>query len=309
VQLPRQIREIIEARAEEIGFPALKRAAAAMSDAYRSGRPAELQRIAPAERTAAYLVTRMPATYAVACAVLREVRRLLSDRPIGSILDIGAGTGAASLAAAEHFPAAAITMLERDAAFAAAARECVPQATLLAADVRRTAQIPPHDLVIAAWSLNEIPAPLALRLWAAARAALVIIEPGTPHGFAAIRVIRGELLAAGAHMLAPCPGASECPIVEPDWCHFAARAERSSLGRRLKEGSLGYEDEKYSYIALARETVSLPPSRIVRRPRHHPGLIELATCTPAGLAAQRIGKRDRERFHFARRAEWGDAGI
>jgi ribosomal protein RSM22 (predicted rRNA methylase) len=82
----------------------------------------------------------------------------------------------------------------------------------------------------------------------AARVALVVIEPGTPRGAGAIRTIREELLAAGAHMLAPCPAAMPCPLAAPDWCHFAARVERSSLHRRIKEGALGYEDEKYSYV-------------------------------------------------------------
>ena len=311
--MPPHIREIIEDRAGRVGFPALKRAAAELADAYRSGQPAGIDRIPSAERTAAYLATRMPATYAAACAVLAEVRRLLEIRAIESVLDVGAGTGAASLAAAEHFPGAAITMLDRDPAFAAAAREFLPEATVLAKDARHMGAVPAHDLVIAAWSLNEIPAPIARRLWQATRVALVAIEPGTPAGFAAIRGIRSELLAEGAHMLAPCPAGGACPITEPDWCHFAARVERSSLHRRLKEGGLGYEDEKYSYVALCREPVPMPAARVIRRPQHHPGLIELRLCTPQGLADKRAAKRDRDRFRQARRAGWGDpwsdAGI
>jgi ribosomal protein RSM22 (predicted rRNA methylase) len=110
-------------------------------------------------------------------------------------------------------------------------------------------------------------------------------------------------------MIAPCPCAGACPIVDPDWCHFAARVERSSLHRRVKGGVLGYEDEKYSYVAVAREAVAMAPSRIVGRPRHHPGLIELPTCTPAGLTTVRATKRDRDRFRAARHAEWGAPGI
>jgi ribosomal protein RSM22 (predicted rRNA methylase) len=309
VQLPPQIRAIIEAHAEDVGFPALKRAADAMSSAYRDGRLSAVAKLPASERSAAYLATRMPATYAAAAAVLAEVRRLLAGRPVTSVLDIGAGTGAASLAACEQFPGSALTLVERDSAFAAVARECLPECTLMAEDVAGLREIPAHDLVIAAWALNEIAAPLAARLWSAARVALVIIEPGTPRGFAAVRQIRTQLLAAGARMLAPCPMAGPCPIAEPDWCHFAARVERSSLHRRLKEGELGYEDEKYSYIAVARGEVSLPESRVIRRPQHSPGLIELPSCTPQGIVTVRATKRDRERFRLARRAGWGGAGI
>jgi ribosomal protein RSM22 (predicted rRNA methylase) len=60
---------------------------------------------------------------------------------------------------------------------------------------------------------------------------------------------------------------------------------------------------------LARQPVELPAARIVRRPQHRPGLVEIATCTAAGLGSERIAKHDRDRFRAARKAAWGDAGI
>ena len=82
---------------------------------------------------------------------------------------------------------------------------------------------------------------------------------------------------------------------------------RFSHFRRIKDAELGYEDEKFSYAALARETVQLPPARIIRHPQHRPGLIELRTCTPAGLRTKRVTRREREAFRAARKAAWGDA--
>jgi ribosomal protein RSM22 (predicted rRNA methylase) len=312
MQLPRHICEAIEERVERVqrddaGSASLKRAAAEMSEAYRAGKTPP--HIAAAERTAAYLATRMPATYAAARAVLRETHRLLGSREISSVLDIGAGSGAASLAALEEYPAAAVTLVDRDPALLEAAREWLPQARAMAEDATRTASLEPHDLVILAYSAGEMASSPLARLWQAARVALILIEPGTPRGFAVIRAARSELLAAGAHMIAPCPSAGACPVVDPDWCHFAARVERSSLHRRIKGADLGYEDEKYSYVALAREPVAPATSRIVGRPRHHPGLIELDTCTPAGLTTVCVSKRERDRFRAARHAEWGAPGI
>ena len=107
-------------------------------------------------------------------------------------------------------------------------------------------------------------------------------------------------------MLAPCPAETACPMTEPDWCHFAARVERSSLHRRVKDGQLNYEDEKFSYVAVGREAVPLPAGRIIRHPQHRPGLIVLETCTAAGLQSQRITKRTKEDFRAARKASWGD---
>ena len=304
MQLPVEIRQSIEERADALGFTALQRAATAMSEAYREGRVA---RLADSDRVAAYLVTRMPATYAAAYSVLREVGARIS--PVASILDVGAGTGAASLAARAHFPQASLTMIERDAAFSSAARHFLPEAKLIARDVAQIEELPPHDLVIAVYSLGEFGVKLSPRLWKAAKVALVLIEPGTPRAFTVIRKVREDLLSAGAHMVAPCPMSEACPLPESDWCHFAARVERSSLHRRVKGGELGHEDEKFSYIAVAREPVDIASARIIRHPRHHPGLIEIETCTNTGLHSERIAKRDRDRFRAARKASWGDAGI
>jgi len=299
VQLPLNVRRAIEQRADAVGFPALKAAAAALSDAYREGRTARLNKD---DAIAAYLVTRMPATYAAAHKVLSELREL----PIAGILDIGAGTGAAALAARAHFPEASpVTLVERDPSLAEIALQFLPGATAIHADLAHMPAVPPHDLVIAAWSVGELSTPIAAKLWQAARVALVIIEPGTPRGAATVRSVREELLAAGAHMAAPCAAEMPCPLADPDWCHFAARVERSSLHRRIKEGSLGYEDEKYSYVALVREPVALAAARVLRHPKHHPGLIELQLCTPAGIEHRRVIKRDRDAFRAARKLDWG----
>jgi ribosomal protein RSM22 (predicted rRNA methylase) len=299
VQLPQHVRRIIEERADAIGLPALKRAAAALSDAYRSGKPS---RIRSDEDVAAYLATRMPATYAAARAVLDELPSLA----VTSILDVGAGTGAASLAARERFPeASAFTLIERDPSLADAAREWLPAAHIVTADITTLRDLPAHDIVIAAYSLGEIERDLTGLLWSAARTALIVIEPGTPHGASRIAAIREQLLALGAFMAAPCPAAMPCPLLAPDWCHFAARVERSSLHRKLKGGDLGYEDEKFSYVAVVRDPLPLTGARVLRHPQHRPGLIELELCTVNGPRKERVTKRDRDRFRAARKAGWG----
>jgi ribosomal protein RSM22 (predicted rRNA methylase) len=297
VQLPPNVRDLIQARAEAVGFAALKAAAGEMSAAYREGKPS---RVAEEERVAAYLVTRMPATYAAAYMALEEVRQRIGD--IATILDAGAGTGAASLAARAFWPAARITLIERDRALADAAHEVLPDAEILLRDVKQIAPFPPADLIIAAYSIGEFGEAAAARMWQAAGKAFVAIEPGTPKGFALIRRLRD----LGGHIAAPCPGNVPCPIVDPDWCHFGARVERSSLHRRIKDGALGYEDEKFSYVALSKEPVETARARIVRRPEHQPGLIVLQTCTAEGLKTERATKRDKDAFRAARRARWGE---
>ena len=303
MQLPENVRRAIEERTSAVEFRALRIAAQDLSEAYRKGFPPRLDNPA---HVAAYLATRMPATYAAATAVLREVRTRLGDELVESVLDAGAGTGASALAAEQWLRPKTLTLVDRDGCMADAAREFLPQAGIRIMDFERNAALPPHSIVIAAYSLGENAGVRVLtRLWEAALLCLVIIEPGTPRGFATIRQVRTELLSAGAHLLAPCPAAGPCPMIDPDWCHFGARVERTSLHRRLKGAELSYEDEKFSYVAFARKPFPRTVARIVARPLYQPGLAVLETCTPQGLETARVTKSDREAFRAARSAVWG----
>jgi ribosomal protein RSM22 (predicted rRNA methylase) len=229
--------------------------------------------------------------------VLEEVRRRLG--PVETILDVGGGTGASSLAAREWFPEARIALLEQQPAMAGAAREFLPEAEIRLGDA---SAVRPVSLILAAYAMGEFGEQLAQRLWESAQTALVVIEPGTPRGFALIRSLRSL-----GPIAAPCPGPVPCPMEGDDWCHFGARVERSSLHRRLKDAELGYEDEKFSYVALSKQAVEPTRARILRRPMQKPGLIVLQTCTGHGLETQRVTRRDKDAFRAARHAGWGDA--
>lgn len=91
-----------------------------------------------------------------------------------------------------------------------------------------------------------------------------------------------------------------------DWCHFARRLERTSEHRRMKGGALGYEDEKFSYLVLAKQMASKAESRIVRHPITHSGYIQLTLCTTTGLQQETVTRSKKEAFRAARRAKWGD---
>jgi ribosomal protein RSM22 (predicted rRNA methylase) len=92
-----------------------------------------------------------------------------------------------------------------------------------------------------------------------------------------------------------------------DWCHFSQRLERTSQHRQLKGGALGYEDEKFSYVIAARQSVAAEGARIVRHPGRHSGHIQLALCTPAGrIETETVTRSHKQAFRLARKAEWGD---
>jgi ribosomal protein RSM22 (predicted rRNA methylase) len=171
---------------------------------------------------------------------------------------------------------------------------------------------PPHDLVTAAYVLDEIDAAarsaLVERLWSLTRGVLLIVEPGTPAGFERIRTVRAQLLAASAHPVAPCPHEQACPIVSPDWCHFARRVARSREHRLAKGGEVPWEDEKFAYVAVARTPAPMSDARVVGPPRQASGRAWLKLCRPDGqLAEQLFSRRDGDVYKAARRAHWGDA--
>ena len=168
--------------------------------------------------------------------------------------------------------------------------------------------LPEADLVIAAYSYGEFGGSVARLLAAARVGALVLIEPGTPKGFARVLGARRELLERGAHMIAPCPAHDGVPAGGTGLVPLR-RAGRAifTASRRLKGGTLNYEDEKFSYVAVSRTAVEMAAARILRRPQHQAGLITLTVCTPVGVETRRVTKRDRQAFREARHAVWGGA--
>ncbi len=316
MQLPEELRHAIDEHIAEIPPSELARASAELTDAYRGERKGKprLDRV----HRSAYLLTRLPATFAVLSRVFAEVELRAPETRIESMLDLGSGPGTAMWAAAEHFSGMnRATLLDIDAEWIATGRQ-LSQASRH--DAIRDAnwinqylsKLPAgkFDLVVASYVMNELQ---RAEIEAATRSAwdrtskiLIVVEPGTRAGFAHIRAIRDELISLGAHMVAPCPHVDACPMAANDWCHFAERVQRTSAHRLAKAAELGYEDEKYSYVAFARESVKLPRARIVRHPRKHSGHIEFELCTTEGLKRETLSKKHGDRYKQARKLEWGE---
>jgi ribosomal protein RSM22 (predicted rRNA methylase) len=149
------------------------------------------------------------------------------------------------------------------------------------------------------------------KAWKCAGKFLVAIEPGTRRGFAAVNAARSAMIANTAHIFAPCPHASACPMAAAgDWCHFSQRVERTQQHRQLKGGELGYEDEKFSYVVAAKVATPSAGSRIVRHPGKHSGHVQLALCTTQGrIESRTVTRSSKEAYKRARKAEWGDIWI
>jgi len=285
------------------------------------------------------------------------------DLRIRSVLDLGSGPGTALWAAAQLFPTlASATCIERDPRLIDIGRRlaarshdpAVREATWLCGDLTAQLAEGSWDLVVCAYALNEIDgrqrAGLIRQAWARCAKLLVIVEPGTKAGFANVLAVRSQMLYPGKptagflgtpgppgaalasdsepspFLAAPCPNSLACPMATGgDWCHFAARVERTATHRRLKQATLGHEDEKFSYVAFVRDSAMAggphPPSfgecgaqntpqntqaRIVRHPRLFSGYAQLTLCRAGEIATTTVTRSQKEDWRRLKRLGWGD---
>jgi len=319
--LPAPLRAALDGVLEGRPRAGLAERAARTSDAYRAGK-ASTGVIRDADDALAYALTRLPATYAACAAVFAEAARAAPGFDPRTLLDAGAGTGAASWAAVETWPRiAGATWLDASPPFLALAERlavggprALSDAEARRADLTAAGPWPTCDLVVASYALAEIAparqAEVVAALWAACAGVLVLVEPGTTAGHARLLAARDALISAGAALLAPCPHAQVCPLAAPDWCHFSVRLPRSREHRLAKGAALPFEDEKFAYLVAARPGAAAaapPKARVLARPRAGKPGIELKLCAPDGRAERLlVGKRDKAAFARARRLAWGD---
>ncbi|MEO7753401.1 MAG: small ribosomal subunit Rsm22 family protein [Terracoccus sp.] len=318
-----ELRSALERALRGVPERDLARATAALVARYRAVAPADAAILASSAHVAAYAAYRMPATHAALARLLGQLAPRLDEVDLAprTLLDLGGGTGAAAWAAAAAFPdLTAVTVLDQVDAALALGRDLVAEAThpaLRAARFERAvAGAWPQvraDLVTVSYVLSELSTAQQDRLTADAMArgrVVVVVEPGTPDGYARVLRVRSALLDAGWHLAGPCPHEAACPLGRGDWCHFVARTERSAEHRRIKGGELSYEDEKFAWVAATEPATPVLPgaaARILRHPLKRKGLVEFQACRPDGTTGREIVSRKAGSvYREARDAQWGD---
>jgi ribosomal protein RSM22 (predicted rRNA methylase) len=318
--LPAPLRAALDRALEGVPRKGLAERAARTSQAYRAGQPSSGV-IREADDALAYALTRLPATYAACVTVLAEAARMTPGFAPRTLLDAGAGTAAASWAAAAVWPALeAVTWLDASPHFLslAAALAAEGPAALRTAEARRgdltaAGPWPKADLVVTSYALAEIAADKQIsmmsELWAACDGVLAIVEPGTPAGHGRLLKMRDTLFEQGANILAPCPHQAACPLVGEDWCHFSVRLPRSRDHRLAKGAEVPFEDERFAYLVAARPGIATAPNRprVLAPPRTGKPGIALKLCGLDGQVESRlVGKRNKGAYALARRLGWGD---
>lgn len=307
--LPPRLKDAADALLEGVSRKDLAAHSTAISKEYRAG-GGSARAVTSDVDALAYLVARLPATYAVNAAVLAQIRATVPDFNPTRLLDAGAGPGTVTWAAREIWPGLPhATLTDSNERFLELARKLVPDAQFLVHDLT-TGALPNADLVVASFVIAEIAAPsqAVANLYAATTDILILVEPGTPQGFARIRNARAQLLDMGARILAPCTHANPCPITGTDWCHFTQRLPRSRDHMQAKGAQVPFEDERYAYVAVGkgRRSAQEGCSRVLAPPRDRKPGVTLKLCTPSGLENRLVAKRDKAQFALVRKAAWGD---
>lgn len=262
----------------------------------------------------AYAISRMPATY---CAVYTALSHTLKNynNEIKSVLDVGAGTGAATWAVNDLIQVNRVTCLEREVEMRKIGNQLMKQHIPIAEwkefDLNQNEIQEKADLVITSYVINELTEAdrqnALIKMWNSTNGVLVIIEPGTPEGFSHILQARKLLIEQGANIVAPCTHNKECSVGKDDWCSFYTRVARSKMQKQAKKGELGYEDEKFSYIAFSKTPVNRSDSVILRHPQINSGFVKVKLCTQNGIEEKTYSKKDKELYKRIKKMGAGDS--
>lgn len=284
--MPAALRTAIDAELDGLASARTGASARRLSTRYLADRPADAPIVATADDVAAYLTTRMPATFAAVSFALEQVRDVVPALAPRTLLDLGCGTGAATWAAWDAFDGLErADLVDYSAPMLTAAGRMLAVSDLAVTTSLGDAGAGPspdatHDLAVAAFVLSELTTAqrtaIVKRLTTAASQCVLVVEPGTPAGYRRVLDVRAELIAAGWRIVAPCPHEHVCPLARggrtndadgadaaddadgadgADWCHAAVRLERTAAHRRAKGGERSFEDEKLAYVA------AVPPPR------------------------------------------------
>jgi ribosomal protein RSM22 (predicted rRNA methylase) len=315
--LPAELRSALEARLQGVSRNEAAERAALISKTYRDGGGSGA--IKSATDALAYVLARMPATYAAVTASLNALCEVRPHFEPSSLLDVGAGPGTATWAAAEAFSSLRrLALVDSNDALRTLALELAHDSTRLR-DINyergeaRTilAKAEAADLVVASYMIGELgdaeQQAVAALMWEKTRDTLLIVEPGTPAGYGRIIALRERLIASGAHVAAPCPHNDRCPLAAPDWCHFTQRLQRSRAHKQVKGAEAPFEDEKFAYVALSRGPVARHPARVLAQPVVTKVEVSAKLCSRQGLAMTKVPRRDKAGYAAARRWRWGDA--
>lgn len=314
MRLPEVIEDLIEQEVQKYNLSNLKEYANDLSFRYMNEERNGKVLLSKNEEAVVYSIIRMPATF---CACFKALEQTFKyyDGKIESVLDVGAGLGAATWAIKEKKGCLNFTCLEREDAMRNLGQKLMKgkiDANWLKNDILKNEISGKYDLVVISYMINELSCNDRLevikKLLSVTNKVLLIVEPGTPIGFKNIRKIRDYAIDNGLFIMAPCIGNSKCMLDENDWCSSYCRVERTKIHKILKNGELPYEDEKFSYVAISKdEVLNYPKARILRHPIIQSKMVKVKLCTKNGIKETIITKKNSEIYKDLKKKISGDS--
>lgn len=318
MELPINLKQELEKLLQGTKQRDLKEISENITKTYKNKTETGKKLVTKKEEILTYANVRMPATYCAVYSAIEYTMQLI-DCKVKTLIDVGAGTGAAAWAASEILEIQDITSYEREEEMISLGKKLMKtsdtnfkNAKWIKLDITEERIKEKADLVIASYSLNELTEEkrksVIENLWNITNKILIIVEPGTPKSFEEILEIRENLVNRGATVIAPCTHREKCKIKKgEDWCHFSCRIQRSGAHRKIKNAELPYEDEKFIYIAFSKENLEKREyQRIIDRPKIEKGYVKLKLCTKDGIENKVITKKDKEIYKNAKKLKWGD---
>lgn len=316
MDLPIEVKSYIENELNSLNKNNLYDNAKTISVNYRENKGQGKRLLKSEDEAIAYAISRMPATYTAVYSSLKSLLQIYNPI-IKNVADIGAGTGSATIAVNELLNVDKIECFEREDSMQKVGKKILEHYNNLSASVNWNkldicdSEIQnKYDLVITSYMLNEISSNqkdvIIEKLWKISNKILLIVEPGTMQGYQNIMNAKKKLIDIGANIIAPCRN-NECKLPKDDWCSFTCRVQRSKIHKELKDGNVPYEDEKYIYLALAKEKIVLQDEkRILRHPMIYSGFVKLKVCDKEEIKEITISKKEKEKFKIARKSNAGD---
>ena len=315
MKLPEELKNKLEEISNKYKEKELSKAYAGISERYMTKERIGSTLLEKEIDVIAYANARMPATYSAVYTAFEKAYKYLDDSKIKTLIDIGAGTGAATWAISSFVNFEKLTCIEREENMINFAKALMKDTSLAIANWEKQDIIDAKlqekaDIIVASYMLNEIKEDKKIeiveKLWNNTNEILFIIEPGTPENYKNIMKYKEYLVQNGGHIIAPCPHQGRCELPENDWCHFTCRVERTKIHKNIKAADSPFEDEKFIYLIVSKNEMPGATNRILRHPKIEKGYVDVKLCTKEGLKEERITKSQKEMYKAVRKAAAGD---
>ena len=269
---------------------------------------------------ALYMIARGRSIMGVVEKIITQDLEVFSN--VESVVDFGGGPGTFLFAISKFKTLSKYTNVERSDSFIGIMNVLVEE--FLSSSTTNThvdsiscnylkpgsQDIPTSDLCVFSYTLCEREnSPVCLSDLVEHSNMVLIIEPGTPSGFKNIIQAKDKLIEKGFGTIAPCTVSNGfCPLrnSESDWCHFVERVDRSRIQRHLKNGVLGYEYEKYSYLLMSKNSIHSDGKRIISRPNYTKHSISFDICSEKNSHIVITKKENKSEFKIVKKSIRGD---